>query len=75
MPYLTAFAVWTVATFFLYLAAVYAIIPRLTAVIAAVTPFVVAENILLGNNGFLSAALIGFSLFFWNDALGCPAFL
>ena len=64
MPYLTAFAVWTVATFFLYLAAVYAIIPRLTAVIAAVTPFVVAENILLGNNGFLSAALIGFSLFF-----------
>jgi hypothetical protein len=64
MPYLTAFAVWTVATLFLYLAAVYAIIPRLTAVIAAVTPFVVAENILLGNNGFLTAALIGFSLAF-----------
>jgi arabinofuranan 3-O-arabinosyltransferase len=64
MPYLAAFAVWTAVTLFLYLAAVYAIIPRLTAVIAAVTPFVVAENILLGNNGFLTAALIGFSLVF-----------
>jgi len=64
MPYLTAFAVWTIATLFLYLAAVYAIIPRLTAVIAAVTPLVVAENILLGNNGLLTAALMGFSLAF-----------
>src|SRR5262249_33235476 len=62
MPYLTAFAMWTVATLFLYLAAIYAIIPRLTAVIAALTPFVVAENILLGNNGLLTAGLIGLAL-------------
>ena len=62
MPYFAAFAVWSVITLLLYLAAVYAIIPRLTAVIAAVTPIAVVQNIRLGQNGFLTAAFIGFSL-------------
>jgi hypothetical protein len=39
MPYLTAFAAWIGATLAIYLAAVYAIIPRRAAVLAAATPF------------------------------------
>jgi arabinofuranan 3-O-arabinosyltransferase len=62
MSYFTAFAVWNVATLLLYLASIYAIIPRSTAVIAALTPIVAAENLVLGQNGFLSAAIIGSSL-------------
>lgn len=62
MPYFVAFAAWTAATLALYEAAVYAIIPRWSAVVAALTPVVVAENILLGQNGLLSAGLIGLSL-------------
>jgi arabinofuranan 3-O-arabinosyltransferase len=62
MPYLTAFAVWTLTTLALYAVAIYAIVPRFAAVIAAFTPLVVAENVLLGNNGALTAALIGLSL-------------
>jgi len=64
MPYSTAFAVWLVATLLLYLAAVYAIIPRPAAVIAALTPYTVIINALLGQNGFLTAGLIGLSLAF-----------
>lgn len=62
MPYSVAFAVWMGATLLLYLAAVYAIIPRWPAVIAAVRPFPVIFNILLGHNGFLTAGLIGLVL-------------
>jgi arabinofuranan 3-O-arabinosyltransferase len=64
MTYLTGFVVWTVATFLLYMGTVYAVISRLTTLIAAATPFVVAENVMLGNNGFLTAAFIGLSLVF-----------
>jgi arabinofuranan 3-O-arabinosyltransferase len=64
MSYFAAFAVWSVITFLLYVATVYAIIPGSTTLIAAATPFVVAENIMLGNNGFLTATFIGLSLFF-----------
>jgi hypothetical protein len=64
MSYITAFAVWTIATLLFYLAAIYTILPRGAAVLAAITPFCVTENILLGNNGFLTAALIGLSLAF-----------
>jgi len=64
MPYGIAFAVWLVATLLLYLAAVYAIIPRPAAVIAALTPYTVIVNALLGQNGFLTAGLIGLSLAF-----------
>ena len=62
MPYLVAFAVWIAATLLLYETAVYAIIPRRTALIAAIAPFAVAVNIDFAHNGFLTAALIGFSL-------------
>ncbi len=62
MSYFTGFAIWDAVTLLLYAASVYAIIPRSTAVIAALTPIVVAENLLLGQTGFLTAAIIGFSL-------------
>jgi hypothetical protein len=62
MPYSIAFAAWMVATLLLYLAAVYAIISRPVAVIAAVTSYPVFINVLLGHNGFLTAGLIGLAL-------------
>jgi Glycosyltransferase family 87 len=62
MPYLVAFAVWILVTFFLYEAAVYTIIPRRAAVIAAIAPFAVAVNVDFAHNGFITAALVGFSL-------------
>jgi arabinofuranan 3-O-arabinosyltransferase len=62
MPYLTAFTVWSLLTLVLYMMAVHAVIPRWTTVIASVTPIFVAENAKLGQNGFLTAALIIYSL-------------
>jgi hypothetical protein len=62
LPYMTAFAVWIVATIVLYLGGVYAIIPRSAAVIAALTPMAVPVNVLFGHNGFLTAGMIGLSL-------------
>jgi arabinofuranan 3-O-arabinosyltransferase len=64
MPYLTAFAVWVVATFVLYEAAIYAIISRPAALIAALAPTAVPVNVLFGHNAFLTAGLIGLSLVF-----------
>jgi alpha-1,2-mannosyltransferase len=64
MPYLPAFGVWILATLFLYGTAVYTIIPRRAAVIAAMCPFCVAVNADFGHNAFITAALIGFSLGF-----------
>ena len=62
LPYLAAYAAWMLATAALYSAGVYAIIPRRAAVIAALAPYPVFVNILLGHNGFLTAGLIGLSL-------------
>jgi arabinofuranan 3-O-arabinosyltransferase len=64
MPYLIAFAVWVLATLFLYGTAVYTIVPRRAAVIAAMSPFFVAVNADFGHNGFITAGLVGFSLAF-----------
>jgi hypothetical protein len=64
MPYVVAFAVWVLATLFLYGTAIYAIIPRRAAVVAAIAPFCVAVNADFGHNAFITAALIGFSLAF-----------
>jgi glycosyl transferase family 87 len=64
MPYYAAFAAWNAATLLLYLAAVYAILPRKTAVIAALTTYPVAVNLLIGHNGFLTAGLFGLALAF-----------
>jgi arabinofuranan 3-O-arabinosyltransferase len=64
LPYLVAFALWTVATLLLYEVAIYAIVRRSAALIAALTPFSVLKNIQLGHNGFLTAGLMGLSLVF-----------
>jgi hypothetical protein len=64
MPYLIAFGVWILATLCLYETAVYAIIPRRAAVIAAVASYAVAVNVDFAHNGFITAALIAFSLVF-----------
>ena len=65
MPYVVALGAWIVASFGLYQAAVYAIIPRRAALIVAATPvFVMLSNVLMGHNGFFSAALIGLALLF-----------
>ncbi|MBV8360550.1 MAG: DUF2029 domain-containing protein [Deltaproteobacteria bacterium] len=64
MKYSIALAVWIIVSFALYVAAVYMIISRSTAVILAATPFVLLANVYLGQNGFFTAALIGFSLVF-----------
>jgi hypothetical protein len=63
-PYSVAFVGWMLVTLLFYLAAVYTIIPRAVAVIAALTPFPVVFNVLLGHNGFLTAGLMGLSLTF-----------
>jgi Glycosyltransferase family 87 len=62
VPYSVAFAAWVLVTLFLYGTAVYAIIPRRAAVIAAMCPFFVVVNVDFGHNGFVTAALMGFSL-------------
>jgi len=62
MPYAAAFVVWTFATFLAYLAAVRGIIgERSGYVLAAAFPAVLA-NFITGQNGFLSAALLGTTL-------------
>jgi hypothetical protein len=62
MPYLIAGAAWIAVWLVLYEAAVYAIIARRAALIAAATPFFVAVNIDMPHTGFLTAAFIGLSL-------------
>ncbi len=62
MPYVAAFAAWTVVTLLLYLAAIYLIVPRPIAILAALSPFPVFFNFFLGQNGFLLAGLMGLSL-------------
>jgi arabinofuranan 3-O-arabinosyltransferase len=64
MPYTAAQALWLLATFPLYVAAVRAIIgQRLGIVVACGFPAVLA-NAMAGQNGFLTAALMGGSLHF-----------
>src|SRR5438477_11030913 len=62
LPYPTAFVIWTIATLIVYVAAVYTIVPRLAAVICALTPVAVAQSILLGQIGSLTAGLTGLAL-------------
>jgi arabinofuranan 3-O-arabinosyltransferase len=62
LPYAAAFLIWTVATFLPYLVAVRTIIgDRVGYLLAAAFPAVVA-NFFVGQNGFLSAALLGGAL-------------
>jgi hypothetical protein len=62
MPYVAAFAAWTAVTLLLYLGAIYLIVPRRIAILAALSPFPVFFNFFLGQNGFLLAGLMGLSL-------------
>jgi hypothetical protein len=62
MPYLTAFAAWTMVTLLLYVVAIYLIVPRPIAIVVALSPFAVFFNLVLGQNGFLLAGLMGLSL-------------
>lgn len=62
MPYVAAFAAWTVVTLLLYLVAIYLIVPRPIAILVALSPFPVFFNFWLGQNGFLIAGLMGLSL-------------
>ena len=64
MPYLTAFLAWVATTIVLYLAAVYAIIARRTAILVALASPAVIKNIQLGHTGFVVAGLFGLSLVF-----------
>lgn len=64
MPYEVAFGTWLAATLLLYLAAMYLLIPRPAAIVAALTPFPLIFNLLLGQNGYLTAGLVGLSLVF-----------
>ncbi len=62
LPYASAFLVWVFGTFLSYLAAIRAIIgDRVGYFLAAAFPAVLA-NFMAGQNGFLSAALIGGTL-------------
>jgi arabinofuranan 3-O-arabinosyltransferase len=62
LPYAIAFVFWVSATFLAYHAAIRAIVgERVGCVLAAAFPAMVA-NIIVGQNGFLSAALIGGTL-------------
>lgn len=62
LPYAAAFLVWVAGTFVAYLAAMRAIIgDRVGYFLAAAFPAVLA-NVMVGQNGFLSASLIGGSL-------------
>ncbi len=52
MPYKTAYAVWVGMTFLVYAAAIYVVVPRSAALIAALASAAVLKNIELGHNGF-----------------------
>ena len=62
LPYTLSFLVWTISTFLTYLAAIRAIVgERSGYLLAAAFPPVLA-NFFVGQNGFLSTALIGGTL-------------
>jgi hypothetical protein len=62
MPYVSSLVAWVSASFFVYQAAIYAIISRRAALVAAATPCFVLFNIYFGHTGFLTAGFIGLSL-------------
>jgi alpha-1,2-mannosyltransferase len=64
MPYLLALMVWQTATLLLYLATVRAILPRMEVWLPALAFPAVLINVTHGNNGFLTATLLGSGLLF-----------
>ena len=63
MPYAAAYLVWTVATFPAYLVAVRAIAGERAGYLLAAAFPAVLSNFVVGQNGFVSAALMGGTLF------------
>ena len=64
MPYAAAYLLWIFGTFPLYLAAVRAIVGERAGYFLAAAFPAVLSNFIVGQNGFLSAALLGGSLLF-----------
>jgi arabinofuranan 3-O-arabinosyltransferase len=64
LPYPYAFLTWDVATLLGCLAVVYLIVPRSPAIALVLASPFTAWNFLAGQNGFLTASLLGASLFF-----------
>jgi glycosyl transferase family 87 len=62
IPYVPAFFAWLSATLVAYLAALYAIVPRRSTIALALAAPPVLWNCFTGQNGFLTAALLGGSL-------------
>jgi arabinofuranan 3-O-arabinosyltransferase len=62
LPYLTAWIGWLLATFPAYLAAIRAIIGERVAILLACAFPAVLSNALVGQNGFLTAGLLGGTL-------------
>jgi hypothetical protein len=61
-PYAVAFVVWTGATLALYCRTIWLIIPGWTALLLALVPLAIQENLRLGQNGLLNASLLGLAL-------------
>jgi arabinofuranan 3-O-arabinosyltransferase len=64
LPYAVAFFVWLVGTFCLYAVALYTILPDLLAIVLALLPLPVINNVFNGQTAFLTAGLLGLSLAF-----------
>jgi hypothetical protein len=75
LPYVSAFVVWVFTSFLLYLAAIRAVVgDRVGYGLAAAFPAVLA-NFIVGQNGFLSAGLIGGTLTLLQRAPICAGVL
>jgi arabinofuranan 3-O-arabinosyltransferase len=75
LPYISAFALWVFGTFALYLAAIRGIVgDRVGYFLAAAFPALLA-NFMVGQNGFLSASLIGGALMLLESKPMCAGVL
>jgi arabinofuranan 3-O-arabinosyltransferase len=66
LPYTAAFFVWLVGTFCVYAVALYTILPGLLAIVLALLPLPVINNVFNGQTAFLTAGLLGLLLAFAN---------
>jgi glycosyl transferase family 87 len=64
LPYAAAFFVWLGATFCVYAVALYTILPDSLAIVLALLPLPVINNVFNGQAAFLTAGLLGLSLAF-----------
>jgi len=62
LPYVAAFTIWMLSTALLYLYAIYRIVPRAVVFLLALLPLPFAQNLFLGQTGFLLAGLLGLAL-------------